>query len=560
MEKLIKKNTVKWIFKKTKHRIPAILLLAATTIVSAYLGVRFALVTKQLVDAATSKNVNMLLDGCLLLVIFILIRTGCSVLGIHLQERLSAGMDRDIKQDILHLVLNGDYASISKYHSGDIIVRINSDASRVYSGILSLVASATGLITSLSTAVTYLTDLAPQFTLILVCLSIVMAFLTLLIQRKMKQLQLRAAAENGKVTGFMQEAISKLLMIQALDIAPEIEKKSDKLLEERWKVYRERKNLNIITSIASSILAYIGSFTAFLWCSFQLLNGRMTFGSLTATTQLSSQLQGPLLSLPKLIPQFISITTAAERLVELEEIDKQPSSNVAECQRLYDEMDSIEAENINFSYGHDNVLENISFSIPKGEMTVIMGVSGAGKSTILKLLLGIYKVSDGKLSIASKGKKTSISRETRRMFTYAPQGNLLLSGTLRENLLLINPTASQEELERALYIAAMDEYVSSLPNGLDTKIGENGAGLSEGQAQRLSLARAVLSDAPILLLDEVTSSLDAETEKVVLKRISELSDKTCIAVTHRSAILDIADNKLSLTQNGAELISLKGKI
>ena len=189
-------------------------------------------------------------------------------------------------------------------------------------------------------------------------------------------------------------------------------------------------------------------------------------------------------------------------------------------------------------------------TIPKGGLTVIIGQSGIGKSTLLKLLLGLYHADSGSLFLDTQDGPLPIDRGTRALYSYAPQGNFLLSGTLRENLTYTNPSATDEQIREALYVSAMDEYVASLPEGLDTRLLENGAGLSEGQAQRISLARAILSGAPVLLLDEVTSALDAKTEQIVLERITALPGKTCIAVTHRPAALALADHIIEVTEKG----------
>ena len=213
-------------------------------------------------------------------------------------------------------------------------------------------------------------------------------------------------------------------------------------------------------------------------------------------------------------------------------------------------MDCIAAEDLAFAYDRDPVFENVSLQIPRGGLTVITGPSGIGKSTLLKLLLGIYKPAKGELLIRTETEDIPVSRSVRKLFSYAPQGNLLFSGSLRENILLSRPDATEAQIQEALYVSAMDDYVATLPQGLDTVLGENSAGLSEGQAQRISLARAVLSGAPVLLLDEVTSALDAQTEKTVLERICALPGKTCIAVTHRPAALDLATYRIDVSESG----------
>ena len=276
----------------------------------------------------------------------------------------------------------------------------------------------------------------------------------------------------------------------------------------------------------------------------------MSFGSLTAVTQLVSQLQSPLVSLSGIIPQYIATTASAERLMELEALEQESEPMEASADALYERMDTICGSGLHFSYDRDRILENAAFSLPKGAFAVITGPSGIGKSTLLKLLLGIFKPDQGKLYLSCAGEQIPLNRSTRKLFAYVPQGNLLLSGTMRENLILTKPDATETEIQQAVHTSAMDEYLPQLPKGLDTVIGESGAGLSEGQAQRLAIARAVLSGAPILLLDECTSALDAQTEQLVLERIHALQNRTCIAVTHRSAAIDLSHWNLHMDGHG----------
>jgi ATP-binding cassette subfamily B protein len=240
--------------------------------------------------------------------------------------------------------------------------------------------------------------------------------------------------------------------------------------------------------------------------------------------------------------------------MELDRICVHAEAEAKDAEKIYRETESIRAENLTFSYGRERILQDASMEIPKGAFCVITGHSGIGKSTLLKLLLGVFQPESGKLFVQTSAEEILLDRSTRRLFAYVPQGNLLLSGTLRENLLIAKPDATKEQLEQAIFVSAMDEYLPMLPHGLDTALGESGAGLSEGQAQRLAIARAVLGGAPILLLDESTSALDAQTEKMVLERIFSLKDRTCIAVTHRSAAEQLCDWKLEI--RGGKIITI----
>jgi ATP-binding cassette subfamily B protein len=272
----------------------------------------------------------------------------------------------------------------------------------------------------------------------------------------------------------------------------------------------------------------------------------MSFGSLTAVIQLVNQIQMPIVNLSGVMPQYIAMVASAERLMELEEIRGEPEPIDEDAKALYDRMDAIRASGLFFAYDRDEILSDAAFTLPKGAFAVITGASGIGKSTLLKLLLGIYKPNGGGLYTVSGSEEQPIDRRTRRLFAYVPQGNLLLSGSLRENLTIIRPDATEAEIRQAIHVSCMDEYLDQLPRGLDTVLGESGAGLSEGQAQRLAIARAVLGGAPILLLDECTSALDERTEDQVLRRIRALPDRTTIAVTHRPAAIALCDWRLEV--------------
>ena len=232
--------------------------------------------------------------------------------------------------------------------------------------------------------------------------------------------------------------------------------------------------------------------------------------------------------------------------MELENIPKNEDEKIEDPKKIYESLEVIKGENVTFSYDRDTILKDADFEIPKGSFAAIVGPSGIGKSTLLKLFLGIFTVETGTMSFQCGEQKILVNRGTRGMFTYVPQGNLLLSGTLRENLTIVRPNATEEEIAQAAYVSAMDEYIPQLPEGFDTVIGENGVGLSEGQAQRLAIARAVLGGAPILLLDECTSALDQVTERVVLERLKALPQRMCVVVTHRPAALEISDYRLEV--------------
>lgn len=335
-------------------------------------------------------------------------------------------------------------------------------------------------------------------------------------------------------------------MVQAMDVSQEVEHRSDGLLKARYAVQRKRKNIALLTNTGVSVMFYGAGFLALAWCAWRMLHGEMSFGSLTAVIQLVNELQNPFVNLSGVLPKYISMMASAERLMELEQIQGEPAVIAEAPERMYQDMVAITARDLSFSYDRDRILENADFNLPKGAFAVITGPSGIGKSTLLKLLLGVFHPESGGLYLNCGKRTVCLDRSTRKLFAYVPQGNLLLSGTLRENLTIVNPQATETLLDQAVYVSAMDEFLPQLPQGLDTVIGESGMGLSEGQAQRVAIARAVLGGAPILLLDECTSALDADTEERVLQRLRALPGRTCIAVTHRPAAVELCDWRLEV--------------
>ncbi len=548
----MKKTPMIWMLRRIRRRIPALGVLTLLQAGHAFLAVLFALGSRGVIDAAVAGHGAAFRTACLYQGAIILLLIVSQVLARHLRDRLAMDLERDWKKDILHGLLRGEYAAVSAYHSAELLNRLGGDVRRVNEGILTILPSALSMVTRLVAAVAVLGALDGRFTAIMILGGLVLICATALMRRHLKTLNKQVAEQDGKVSGFLQETIEKLLMVQAMDVAPQMEQRAEKLLDDRYAIQRKRKNMSLITGGGVSLMYYGAGFLALCYCAGQMLAGAMSFGSLTAVIQLVSQLQSPFMGLSGLGPQYAAMAASAERLMELEDIPAQEEGSL-DAAALYESMTAIGAEELTFSYDRDRVLEQASFRLPKGAFAVVTGQSGMGKSTLLKLLLGIFPPEQGQLYVQTREGRVALSRKTRGLFAYVPQGNLLLSGTLRENLTVVKPEAAEEELQQALWVSGMEEFLPTLPQGLDTVLGENGAGLSEGQAQRLAIARAVLGGAPILLLDECTSALDAQTEAVVLQRLESLG-RTCIAVTHKPAAkaqsqwqLDLREGQITVT-------------
>lgn len=542
----MKSNALLWIMKQIRNRIPGILIMTMAQVGHSLFGVLFALGSRAVIDSAVSGDVDQFVVSCRNQALIILGILVCLTLSRHMREQLSADLERDWKKRLLHGLLHGQYSRVSAYHSAELLNRLNNDVAKVNEGILTVLPSAAGLVTKLVAAVIVMGSLDRSFTMTAAVLGCMMIAATALLRRKLKDLNKHVSEHDGKVSAYLQETIEKLLLVQAMDISVEVEKRSDGLLENRYRIQRKRKNVSILANFCVSLLRYGAGFLALCWCARKLLLGKMSFGSLTAVIQLVNQIQAPFVNLSGVMPKYIALVASAERLMELQQIQGQPDPSDIDPQLLYDRMHGIRGEAVSFSYGREPVCIRTSVGIPKGAFVVVTGPSGAGKSTLLKLLLGIFLPQEGNFYFACKDEMVPIDRRTRKIFAYVPQGSLLFSGTIRENLTVVSPDATEQQLQQAVYISGMDQFLWELPEGLDTVLGESGAGLSEGQAQRLAIARAVLGGAPILLLDECTSALDAATEQTVLQRLKSLEGRTCITVTHRPAAIALCDLQLEV--------------
>ena len=537
---------IAWIVRKIRRRIPLLVFKTLLCAAVAYAAVQFSLTTKSVVNSAIGGDLAALRRACALMLGLSLFRlfgnTLLQFVGYDLNEKL----ERDFKRSILRDILRSDYAHISRHHSGDLIQRMNGDAAAVYTGVTGIFGSLVSLTTSLTAAVAALMQIAPEFTLIFGCAGVVAAGAALLLKGFLKQLSKDDSAANGRVGGFLHETISRLMVIQALGLSKEVERRTDAVLDQRWSVRRRQRNVQSVTHFGMSFISTASYLVTMLWCAGKLYAGEITYGDVTAMVALVGTVQSSAVALPQMLPRLISITAACDRIMELEALPRQPEPDPKKARALYDTLTGFTAEHLTFSYDREPVMADVSLTIPKGGLSVIIGPSGIGKSTLLKLLLGLYRPDSGSLVVDTSEGPVPVDRSTRSLFSYAPQGNFLLSGTLRENLILTRPDATEEEIAQAVYVSAMDGYLPQLPEGLDTVIGESAAGLSEGQAQRLAIARAILSGAPIVLLDEATSALDGQTERLVLERIRNLSGRTCIAVTHRNAAMEICDWNLKM--------------
>ncbi|MCD7796353.1 MAG: ABC transporter ATP-binding protein/permease [Clostridiales bacterium] len=551
-QKYIKRSDtqiLKWVSKICSKQIPMLVLLIVLNAIYGLTSVFFANFSKQIIDGATEyQSENLVLKYALALLGLVLFQMFLAITKNSLSERVHARLDMILKKYLLDVIMRKDYPKITSYHTGDLQNRMFNDVEVVTEAFTNIVPQAVFYGTKLISSLIYLIVIDKIFAIVLVIGGLLVFITTQALRKTLKRLHRRVQETEGKTRSFIQEIVTNLLVIKAFSVEHKIDDNTDALQEENFKARIKRRNFSICANVGLGAVFNIGTVFAVAYGAWSILNADMTYGTVTAIIQLVNQVQSPFVSLSGIMPKYYSLLASAERLIELDEIEDEENINAEniDLDKVYSNLKKIEFENISFSYDRDIILDNTSFTVEKGDFVAIMGISGIGKSTLLKLLLGVFKVNDGKICLDTDDGNIEVDKNTRRLFAYVPQGNMLISGTIRDNLTFINDNATDEEIEQAIRISCAKQFIDELPLGLDTVIGEKGMGLSEGQVQRLAIARSLLSNSPVLLLDEATSALDEETEKQFLTNLKTLDNVTCIIVSHKKAALEICNKRIQI--------------
>ncbi len=539
------KNTFKWIYARSKSSLFQIVLLAVMRSAVTVLGVSFALVSRYVIDAAVAGDGDLLLKNSIILFAIIAAQILIKLLGQGLETQTTAKLSMRLRGELFSSILTRDYQALGKYHSGDLLTRITNDSDIVSGGIVSLLPSVLALLVGLSYALYSLMRLDTHFAVIFLVGGIFLLVVISAFRGIMKKLHKKVQEAESKVRSFFQESLGSILMVKVFGIEKSVGKKGADLQYGSYKAQMRRRNLTLVAASGLAFIFSMGSLYALVHSAYRLYVGTISFGTLTAIIQLVNQIQSPFAGLSGVLPQFYAILASSERIIEIQDIpEEQLREPFVDPERDYKKLKALSFENVSFGYGRDIILDNASLRIEKGDFAVVAGISGIGKSTLIKLLLGVISPESGKINLLYEDGCTSAGKHTRPFFSYVPQGNLLLSGTIRETVSAVNQTASDAEIMKAAELCCAADFIRELPDGLDTYIGEKGFGLSEGQVQRLAIMRAVLSDAPILLLDEATSALDEATEAKFLENLKQLKDKTCIIISHKHAAFEICNKKI----------------
>lgn len=506
--------------------------------------VALALISKEIIDIATSQKQGKFTLLALAVILLIVFQLVCAAAVSHLRTASAGKMGINIRKNLFSALLTKQMSSISEYHSGDLLNRFSSDADIVVNSAASLIPSVTSLIAKIIAGAVAILLIDWKFAAGIIVIGIAVPAVCKLIGYRYRSLHSRYQQSEGRLRSFLQENFKNLAVIKSFPSLIPTHKKLGVLQSENYNLKIARNSLNIIYSTGMSLFFTAGYFLVLLWGAAGIKANTVTYGSLIAFLQIISQLRAPLQNISAIMPSYYSMLSSADRLAEI--IDLKEEIKPLD-KNMFDAINNvftyIEAKDLCFSYEERQILRDTSFSLRRGSTAVITGESGVGKSTLFKLLLGYLETEKGTLRFDGK---YDINSSTRAFFSYVPQGNMILSGTIRENITLCCASATKEDIDRAIKTAVLDKWIESLPKGIDTYIGEDGLGISEGQAQRIAIARAILCNAPILLLDEATAALDSETEAQLLLNIKELSNKTVLLVTHRALPQEIYDTHLHL--------------
>lgn len=542
-------KVVKWLLSIGKSQLGKVFVIVVVNAIAASLSIFFANFSKHIIDGATVyKDINYVVKYAILLLLLIISQMVLTLVGKSFVERCKGRLEMIFKQHMLDEIMKKDYSKVSEYHTGELQNRMFNDVVVVTDGITNIVPNIVFLVVKLVCAFSYLVVIDKIFALFFLVGGIAVFLLMGIFRGTIKRLHKIVQETEGKTRSFFQEAIINLLVVKSFVVEDKISNDAKELQETNYKAKMKRRFFSITANAGISTVFSLGYVFALSFGAYRLLSGAMTYGTVTAILQLVNQVQAPFASLSSIMPKYYALIASGERLMEICNIENEDNSNSEEVDvdETYSKLKSILFKNISFGYDRELILDNASLEINKGDFIAITGISGIGKSTILKLLLGVFKVNSGDISLNLSNGMIPADRKTRKLFAYVPQGNMLLSGTIRENLTFINSDVTEEEINEAVRVSCSKQFVDELPLGLETVIGEKGMGLSEGQIQRLAIARSLLSKSPILLLDEATSALDEATEKQFLTNLKQMKNVTCIIVSHKRAALDICNKYVKI--------------
>lgn len=564
---------IKWMGSYAKPAIPFLIFSIVVNVIFALIGIYNVTVSKSLIDSAISGDSEGTIRWLIIMLVITLISMLSSPITSFMSTHSSTKLTQNIQRKIYQHIQCSDWLEQSKFHSVSLLTRVTSDVSNISSAILGTIPSLVSLTVTLFGSFYTLISWAPSIAFAAVFIGPFLILVGKYFSSKLKDLYKEAQEEDVKYRSFMQESIQNIMIVKTFCMEKVNMHRLIEIQNNKYKIAMRNTRLSTMTSMSMSFCSSLAYFTIFTWGVLNIAKGISTYGTFTGMLQLYSKVQSPFSSLASMIPGLISTIAAAERLMEIEAIpvekmaDEKELDNITSLEIALDSISNkvssnfnkpnIVFDNVSFAYkANNNILNNINLTIESGETIAFVGPSGEGKTTIIRLILSLINPTEGNVLLSEGNLIKEINRNYRELISYVPQGNTLFSGSIRDNLKYGNPNASDDEIKVALSNACALDFVNELEDDLDTMIGEKGVGISEGQAQRIAIARSFLRERPILILDEATSALDPETEVNVLKAVRALPTKpTCIIITHRPSALNICNRIIKLEKGNLREVS-----
>ena len=538
------RTLLKWLWNAWRGNQLQAVLNASIGLLSVGVSLGHVWAMKRAIDVASGTVEGNLYWAVGVMAVLILLDFALNIAGTWVRNILGIKAQNRMQQRMLDRLLRAEWKGRNHHHSADILNRLEFDVNNVVNFLTETIPSTLSVLAMFIGAFLYLFSMDKVLAVIVIGIFPMFLAVSKIYVGQMRHLTRQVRDSDSKVQSVLQETIQHRMLIKTLESdSAMVERLGNTQSELRHRVVRRTK-FSVFSNMVVNFGFAFGYLVAFLWAAIRMSAHTLSFGGMTAFLQLVNRIQGPARNLRKLVPAFVSVFTAAERLMELEEdpLEEQgtPIYIKAPC--------GIRLQNVGYAYedgGGDKVINGLSFDFKPGSCTAILGETGAGKTTLVRMILALVQPQDGKIEIYHGSTHQALSPLHRCNFVYVPQGNTLMSGTIRENLRLGKLDATDEEMLHALHVSCAD-FVNDLPDGLNTLCSEQGGGLSEGQAQRIAIARSLLRDRSVMLFDEATSALDPDTERQLLNNILSAHDKTIIFITHRPAVIDYCDQTLKL--------------
>lgn len=558
----MKDNAVKWLWKVTGKNKLYIGLLTFVQALYGGSGVLYAFLLRNIVDCAVDGSREKFRLNVVLTLFLVMGQIFLRTVISFLNEWSCASLENLFKNRLVNNIMYKDFAEVSHVHSGEWLNRLTNDCMITASRFTEILPGLTGMIVKVISAAAMIMALDMRFAVIIFPTGIILFFLTYAFRKKLKRLHRTIQEKDGKLRIFLQEHLGSMMMIRSFAAEEQTQFQAQEKMQEHLDSRMQKNHFSNICNVGFHIAMDGLYLLGVCYCGYGIMYGRISYGTLTAMTQLISQIQSPFANITGYVPKFYAMTASAERLMEIEDFPDDCQNTTRSIDWIHNfysnDFRSVCLENVSFIYNPVSesketsmpvVLKNISLEIRKGEYVAFTGHSGCGKSTILRLIMCIYKLTGGRRFVTDNfGNSYALDSAWHRLFAYVPQGNQLMCGTVREIVAFADRSGINDDdrIFKALKIACADGFVSELENGIDTVLGERGSGLSEGQMQRIAVARAVFSESPVIVLDEATSAVDEATEKQLLQNFRSMTDRTVIIVTHRPMALEICDTVFSI--------------